>query len=90
MDRFAGVGGALAERGQPLPFRDRHELPEALVLLGPGAGGEEAVAWSLRNCVQVGPIRRGAGPRPLLRSTVAMVVAETSTPSFRSSPRILR
>ncbi len=43
MDRFAGVGGALAERDQPLPFRDRHELPEALVLLGPGAGGEEAV-----------------------------------------------
>ena len=48
-----------------------------------------------RNCVQVGPIRRGAGPSPLWRSTVAMVVAETSIPSFRSldsevaPPRVL-
>src|SRR6266511_1854020 len=39
-------------------------------------------AWSLRNCVQVGPTRRGAGPRPPRRSTVAMVVADTSIPSF--------
>jgi hypothetical protein len=89
MDRFAGGGGALAERDQPLPFQDRHELLEAVVLLGPGAGGE-AYACDLRNCVQVGPIRRGAGPRPLWRSTVAMVVAETSIPSFRSSPLIRR
>jgi hypothetical protein len=43
MDRFAGGGGAVAERDQPLPFQDRHELLEAVVLLGPGAGGEEAV-----------------------------------------------
>ncbi len=47
-------------------------------------------ACSRRNCVQVGPIRRGAGPRPPWRSTVATVVAETSMPSFKSSPRILR
>ena len=43
MDRFAGGGGAVAERDQPLPFQDRHELLEAVILLGPGAGGEEAV-----------------------------------------------
>jgi hypothetical protein len=54
-------------------------------------GGESRPdACALRNCVQVGPVRRGAGPRPVRRSTVAMVVAETSIPSFRSSPRILR
>jgi hypothetical protein len=43
MDSFPGGGGAVAERDQPLPFQDRHELLEAVVLLGPGAGGEEAV-----------------------------------------------
>ena len=53
-------------------------------------GERRAYACSLRNCVQVGPIRRDAGPRPPRRSTVAMVVAELSTPSFRSSPLILR
>jgi hypothetical protein len=45
-------------------------------------------AWSRRNCAQVGPTRRGVGPRPPRRSTVAMVVADTSIPSFRSSPLI--
>jgi len=34
MDRFAGGGGAVAERDQPLPFQDRNELLEAVVLLG--------------------------------------------------------
>jgi hypothetical protein len=31
-------------------------------------------------------MRRGAGPRPELRNTVAIVVAETLLPSFSSSP----
>jgi len=53
-------------------------------------GERRPQACSLRNWVHVGPIRRGAGPSPPSRSTVAMVVAETSIPSFRSSPRILR
>jgi len=43
-------------------------------------------AWSRRNSDQLGPIRRGAGPRPELRNTVAIVVAETLIPSFSSSP----
>jgi hypothetical protein len=55
-----------------------------------GPGESTAYAWSLRNCVQVGLIRRGAGPSPPWRSTVAMVVADTSMPSFKSSPLILR
>jgi hypothetical protein len=40
-----------------------------------------------RNSLHEGP-RLGAGPRPELRSTVAIVVAETLMPSFRSSSRI--
>jgi hypothetical protein len=56
-----------------------------------GAPGERRpYACTLRNWVHVGSIRRGAGPSPPSRSTVAMLVAETSIPSFRSSPRILR
>src|SRR5262249_47701166 len=39
-----------------------------------------------RNCDQLGPIRRGAGPRPARRSTLAPVVAETPIPSPFSSP----
>jgi Transposase len=43
-------------------------------------------AWARRNSDQLGPIRRGAGPRPAVRNTVAIVVAETLTPSPFSSP----
>jgi len=49
-----------------------------------------ARAWALRNSPHVGPIRRGAGPRPPRRSTFAIVVAETVIVSFMSSPLILR
>jgi hypothetical protein len=45
-------------------------------------------ACARRNSDQVGPIRRGAGPSPELRNTVAIVVAETPIPSFSSSPWI--
>jgi hypothetical protein len=45
-------------------------------------------AWARRNSGQLGPIRRGAGPRPELRNTVAIVVAETLIPSFSISPSI--
>ncbi len=45
-------------------------------------------AWARRNCVQLGPVRRGAGPRPCRRSSVLIVVAPTRTPSLRSSPQI--
>jgi len=34
----------------------------------------------------VGPIRRGAEPRPEARNTFATVVAETVIPSFSGSP----
>ena len=43
-------------------------------------------AWARRNSDQLGPIRRGAGPRPALRNTVAIVFAETPIPSPFSSP----
>ena len=43
-------------------------------------------AWARRNWDQLGPIRRGAGPRPETRNAVATVVAETLIPSFSSSP----
>jgi hypothetical protein len=49
-----------------------------------------ARAWARRNSRHVGPIRRGAGPRPWRRSTFAIVVAETLTPSLMSSPLILK
>jgi hypothetical protein len=44
-------------------------------------------AWERRNSLHVG-LPLGAGPRPELRSTVAIVVAETLMSTFRSSPRI--
>ena len=45
-------------------------------------------AWARRNCIQVGPSRRGAGPRPCRRGSVLIVVAPTRIPSLRSSPEI--
>jgi len=46
-------------------------------------------ACARRNCVQLGPLRRGAGPRPCRRSSALIVVAPTRMPSLRSSPQIL-
>ncbi len=46
-------------------------------------------AWDLRNSLQVGPSRRGAGPIPFARSRDRIFVAETLMPSLASSPRIL-
>jgi hypothetical protein len=43
-------------------------------------------ACARRNARQVTDARRGAGPSPLPRSTVRMLVADTKTPSFLSSP----
>src|SRR6266536_1585583 len=37
-------------------------------------------AWALRNCVHVGPERRGAGPKPCRRSNVLIVLAAPTLP----------
>jgi hypothetical protein len=54
--------------------------------------GELAVleACARRNARQVTDARRGAGRSPLPRSTERMVVADTDTPSFLSSPWMRR
>jgi hypothetical protein len=50
-------------------------------------GAQVAAKQALRrNSDQLGPIRRGAGPRPEALHTVAIVVADTPMPSFKSSP----
>ncbi len=53
-----------------------------------GSPPSRPYAWARRNSDQLGPRRRGAGPSPDLRKTVAIVVAETLIPSFSSSPSI--
>jgi hypothetical protein len=40
-------------------------------------------AWARRNATQLGPPRRGAGPRPCRRRIARTEVAETTTPSLR-------
>ena len=47
-----------------------------------------AAAWARRNWVQLGPPRRGAGPRRWRRRMVRTDVAETFTPSLRHSPEM--
>jgi hypothetical protein len=91
MDGFVMLGpnSIFGGRGQWF-LRTRCDVLRAVLLVGSGPGERRAYACSLRNCVQVGPTRRGAGPRLLCRSSVAIVVADTSIPSFRSSPLILR
>src|SRR6266545_1548176 len=63
-------------------FRSR-SAPRGLVALASASGlrgetgAEHALRWARRNWDQLGPIRRGAGPRPETRNAVATVVAET-------------
>src|SRR5664280_2530883 len=45
-------------------------------------------ACARRDSLQLGPMRRGAGPRRAVRSRVRIVVALTRRPSLRSSPSI--
>ena len=47
-------------------------------------------ACARRNARHVTDARRGAGRSPLPRNTVRMVVADTETPSFLSSPWMRR
>jgi len=83
MDRFVGLG-----RARVLAHRPGPDGRSSGLSFSEGAPGERRPqACSLANWVHVGPIRRGAGQSPPSRSTVAMVVAETSIPSFRNSPR---
>ena len=49
-----------------------------------------ASAWQRRNCDQVGPVRRGAGPMPLILRISHTVDAATLTPRPASSPWIRR
>ncbi len=66
--------GSAASGSRPPPIPERSSPPSMLC------------AWARRNSDQLGPIPRGAGPRPEARNTVAIVVAETLIPSFKSSP----
>ena len=43
-------------------------------------------ACARRNSVQVGPLRRGAGPRPSRRRMLRTVVTDATAPSFFNSP----
>jgi hypothetical protein len=49
---------------------------------------EDGVRLCAEEFGQVGPARRGAGPRPLQRKSLRIVIADTSWPSLRSSPRM--
>ena len=49
-----------------------------------------ASAWERRNCGQAAPVRRGAGPVPLVVRISHTVDAATLTPRPASSPWILR
>ncbi len=90
--RLGIVGGdLLGFRFAGCAFR-RCSAPRGHVALeaatGPGGetGAEHALRLGSRNADQLGPIRRGAGPRPETRNTVTTVVAETLIPSCSSSP----
>ncbi|SRR6266536_61936 len=93
----ARLGGSRSEivtgfRLAGWPIRDRPDRLGGITIdavLSHGiahTAGEQAVRLARRNSDQLGPIRRGAGPRPDLRNTVAIVVAETLIPSLSSSP----
>jgi hypothetical protein len=45
-----------------------------------------SLPWAVRNCRQLGPVRRGAGGRPAWSRMVRTVVGERRWPSPSSSP----
>jgi hypothetical protein len=66
-----GALGAAALPARSRPVSERRPAPRKLC------------AWARRNSDQLGPIRRGAGPRPATRKTVAIVVAENADPELQ-------
>jgi hypothetical protein len=88
-----GVGGD-AEQVHDAPLDLDHEqdvvAAEGGRLDGEEVGGQEALAWALRNWPHVGPERRGAGGRRWRRRMVATLVLDTVMPSFFSSPTMRR
>ena len=88
-----GVGGD-AEHVHDPPFDLDQEqdvvAAQPCRLDGEEVGGQDALAWALRNWLQVGPERRGAGGRRCRRSTEATVVLDTAMPSVFSSPTMRR
>ncbi len=86
---FLGRAWGRAYPSRQLP-RIRCQVLRTLLRSG-GAEGEEAVGLQPQELRPGRPDPAGrGGPRSPWRSTVAIVVAETSMPSFRSSPLILR
>jgi len=74
------IGAAIASAG-PNAVQWGNFFVETLQAMMPSA-------WARRNSVQLGPVRRGAGPSRAVRSKVRIVVAPTRRPSLRSSPSI--
>jgi len=77
------------EPNSPRPKLDEEQDVEGLEphgLHGEEVGRDDAGGLRAQNARQVTDARRGAGPSPLRSSTVRMVVADTWTPSFLSSP----
>jgi hypothetical protein len=66
--------------------RGRVALESATGLSGEAGRQAGSALCACRNPDQLGPIRRGAGPRREPRTTLAIVAAETLIASFSSSP----
>src|SRR5439155_14249355 len=82
------LGGrwVVADRFRRFPMRTKGEVLPGVLLVGPGAAGEQTVRLEPQELCPGRPDATGAGPRPARRSTVATVVAETSIPSSRKLP----
>ena len=90
------------DRGEPVAERSARRVRRAAWRNGPEAipaprsrptqqsTARIPAAWARRNCRQVGPERRGAGPVPAARRISHTVDGATVTPSFTSSPWIRR
>jgi hypothetical protein len=77
------------QRGQPIvgrPARLGSDAVKGVCQRRAQIAGDQAMRLGAQELRPAGPIRRGAGPRPAPRNTLAIVVAETLTPSPFSSP----
>jgi hypothetical protein len=83
-------GGDPSDVHAPTEMLDHHEYIEAAQQDGVDVGevdDEDRLACAAKNCLQVGPERRGAGSSPALLRIIQSVDAAIEWPSPTSSPR---
>jgi hypothetical protein len=81
-----GDAGQVNPAAAMLDHDQRVDAPQQPGAHVDAADGEDPRAWAVRNCLQAGPVRRGAGSIPASCRICRTVEAAIGWPSLTSSP----